>query len=160
MLDEKTTIDALVEELKNDPNMQNSNSTKPPPFEITPENVEKYILEKANRLIINGLDSIEEIKDAIKQGIDSDEILAYSDLIKATTGALETLNKINLQKQKIEATAKLKELDRLKGPTSNTNILITTREDIMKKLLDSSSEDNNPTNEEPIDITVEVNPND
>jgi hypothetical protein len=146
-------IDDLIKELQND-QVGQPKTAKPSPFELTPETIEKFVLEKANRIVTSGLNSIEEIEDALKQGINPEEILAYSDLLKSTTGALETLNKIYLQNKKIEATREFKTMDAQKKlPGNTTNVLITTREDVMKRLLTEINDVSIP--KEIIDIEIE-----
>jgi len=69
-------------------------------------------------------------------------------LIAASTGAIETVNKLNIQHKKAEANKELKkieiegkkEIQKLKNdgylnlPQGNTNILVATREEIIAQL--------------------------
>lgn len=145
-------IDELIEELKADP--VTTQKVEQPKTILTPDTIEAFILEKASRLITNGLASIEELKDCIQQGIDSEEILAYSDLIKSTTGAIETINKINLLNKKAKTALELKDRDmeiRKNLPPHQTNILIATREEIIKQLTMQARAD---VAKEPVHATI------
>ena len=112
------------------------------PVNVTEDNLTAFVLEKAAKLINNGLTTAEELKEAIKQGTDPEEVMAYSDVMKATTAAIEALNKIGLQNKKLKTSIDIKKMDieARKGlPSSgggNTNVLICTREEVIKGLLD------------------------
>jgi hypothetical protein len=112
----------------------------------------KYIiLKKASKLINTGLGAVDDLKDFIVQGQNPDEIAALSELISSTTKALEALNRINLQNKKAKTDRELKEID-IAGRkavagmlpnnniTNNTNVLIASREEIIKQLLEAEKE--------------------
>lgn len=129
-------LESLIDQLK-----QHAPKETSEPVNVTEENLTAFVLEKAAKLINNGLTTAEELKDAIKQGTDPEEVMAYSDVIKATTAAIEALNKIGLQNKKLKTAVDLKTMDieARKGlPSSggNTNVLICTREEVIKGLLD------------------------
>jgi len=124
-----------------------TNETK----EITDDNINEFILQKASKLINTGLGAVDELKDFIVQGQNPDEIAALSELISSTTKALEALNRINLQNKKAKTDKELKMLDvesrksianMLPGNTitNNTNVLIASREEIFKKLLETEQD--------------------
>jgi hypothetical protein len=116
------------------------------------EDVNDYIIKRTSTLIDTGLEAVEDIKDFIVQGQNPDEIAALSELISSTTKAIEALNRINLLNKKAKTDKELKELD-IKGKkeianslpgnniTNNTNVLVASREEIFKKLLVDTSEE-------------------
>jgi hypothetical protein len=124
-----------------------TNETK----EVTDDNINEFILQKASKLINTGLGAVDELKDFIVQGQNPDEIAALSELISSTTKALEALNRINLQNKKAKTDKELKMID-LEGRksianmlpgntvTNNTNVLIASREEIFKKLIETEQE--------------------
>ena len=129
-------LESLIDQLK-----QHAPKETPEQVNVTEENLTAFVLEKAAKLINNGLTTAEELKDAIKQGTDPEEVMAYSDVIKATTAAIEALNKIGLQNKKLKTAVDMKkmDIDSRKGLTAgsgNTNVLICTREEVIKGLLD------------------------
>lgn len=122
------------------------------PEVIPEEQLYERVTKNAGEIINNGLDAITSIKTRLASGADADLVEAFSALISSTTGALEVLNKIQLQTRKARATEKLEaekhkykmaqieQKSRLSlgdgdGSSGNTNILIATREDIMASLL-------------------------
>jgi len=147
-------IDTLLDELSSfqftPPSTTNNNSKTV--TNLQEENVNSYILKKTSTLIDTGLDAIADLKDFIVQGQNPDEIAALSELISSTTKAIEALNRINLLNKKAKTDKELKELE-IKGKkeianllpgnsvVNNTNVLVASREEIFKKLIDST-EDN------------------
>lgn len=113
--------------------------------ELAENDINQYVLNKSKGLIEAGLETIEEIRPFVIQGQNPDEIAALSELISATTRAIEALNKINLQNKKAETDEKLKKIDieskkeiakLLPGNAQNTtnNVIVATREEILDKL--------------------------
>jgi predicted RNA-binding protein with RPS1 domain len=82
------------------------------------------------------------MKDYIAHSPESKEILAISELIKASTAAIDTLNKINLSEKKNQNAKEIKKMDieskkELKN-TENESRMTFTREEILKQLMQSS----------------------
>ena len=79
---------------------------------------------------------------------DPEMMASLASLIAASTGAIETVNKMHIQNQKAETARELKKLEiegkkeiqRLKNdgylnlPAGNTNILVATREEMIAQL--------------------------
>ena len=106
------------------------------------EQVEDFVIQQSSKLIRETNDLIMSMKDYIAHSPESKEILALSELIKASTSAIDTLNKINLSEKKNKAAKEIKAMDieskkELKT-TENQNRMTFTREEILKKLMESS----------------------
>ena len=104
----------LVSELKNTkgltgimvpPQADNIDTT---PETINESNVDDYIFRKSAMLIQQGIDTVERIKSTVLSGADAETIEAYSKLMSSTAGAIEILNKVNLQRRKEKAAKELK----------------------------------------------------
>lgn len=109
--------------------------------EVTDETVNGYIYQKSTELVESSLATINALQQTIMQGAVPEEINALTSLIAATTKALDTLNKINLQNKQIKAASNNKKLEiearkdiASKRLPSTTNVLIATREEVMKSL--------------------------
>jgi hypothetical protein len=140
-------IDTLLEELSSfsfpTNTTQKSNRVA---SDVNEDNINEYIIKVHSEIIDTGVSAIEDLKDFIVQGQNPDEIAALSELISSTTKALESLNKINLLNKKAKTDKELKtmELENRKQVASmlpgnnivnNTNVLVASREEIIKKLL-------------------------
>lgn len=119
----------------------------PEPFKITEETVGDYVLQKTGSLIETSLEAVQDLKNFIVQGQNPDEIAALASLITSTTGAIETLNKLYLMRKKHDMNKEIKSLDWANKKevskslpatqiTNNTNVLMASREEIIKKMLE------------------------
>ena len=131
----------LLEQLK-DANKQ-AEQVKKQAEPLTKENMEKFVIEKAGRLVEESLDVMTNVKDYISSAPESKDVGSLSDLIAATATAIETLNKIIVTDKRNETLIKTKEMDiasrkELKEVDSNTKLL-TTREQVFKMLIDSAN---------------------
>jgi hypothetical protein len=131
-------IDEIIEKINFTEPLQEK---KPETPLLTDDNINDYIYKKSTELVESSLQAIQTIRDTVIQGINPEEINALSTLIGATNKALDTLNKINLQNKKDKTSEKLKTLELAarkemmsKRIPSQTNVLIATREEIMKTL--------------------------
>jgi hypothetical protein len=122
----------------------------PTPFQLTQDNLDEFILKNSQDLIQNSLIAIHDLKDVIGKTFDGKLITSFAEMVKATTGAIDTLNSIQLEKNKQKMAKTLKEMDiesrkNLKtGPSKvvNNNVLVATREEVFKML--SQDEPLNP----------------
>jgi predicted amidohydrolase YtcJ len=144
-------IDDLIKELRETKNFGGfvkNTTTSPvisaaPEEEINEEDISRYIINKSTKVINQGITTIENVRDSVLDGGTPDEILAYSDLIKAVTSSLDTLNKINLQNKKDKTAKQLKEMDvknqKQLEPNKivTNNVIIAPREVLMKMLKDA-----------------------
>ena len=97
-------IDSIIEELKNDaaPATASNNTTIELKEEVTDDNVNNFVYKKTTELVEASLGAVQTIRDSVLTGVDPKEIAALSQLINATTKALDTLNQINLQNKRIK----------------------------------------------------------
>lgn len=118
--------------------------------ELTEENITDFVIKSSEELINAGLESVADLRDYVVQGQNPDEIEALSGLINSTTSAIEALNKMVLLKKKNEAAKELKimELENRKEVAallpqnnvfSNTNVVVASRDEIIKKLIGTES---------------------
>jgi len=118
---------------------------------LAEKDVENYVIKQSKAIIDAGVSAVQDMTPYIVQGQDAREIDALSKLVAATAKAIDTLNKKNLinskadrderlEQIKIEAKKELISQQSAKNVTNN-NIVIASREDILKKLYsDTKSE--------------------
>lgn len=131
----------LLEQLK-DANKQ-IEQVKKTPEPLTKENMEKFVVEKAGRLVEESLEVMSNVKDYISSAPESKDVGSLAELIAATSTAIETLNKIIVTDKRNETLIKAKEMDiksrhELKE-ADNQNKLLATREQVFKMLIDSAN---------------------
>jgi hypothetical protein len=119
---------------------------------ITDDTTNQYFLDKSKAIIDAGVGAIQTMTPYVVQGQDAREMDALSKLMTATAQALDTLNKGNLIDKKAAKDEELeyvklqgkKELMKLKqqeqnaSTQNNLNIVVSSPEEIMKKLFPSS----------------------
>lgn len=139
-MDQKVEVKNLLNQLKE---VQALSVVKAEPEEkLEKEKVEDFVIQQSARLIKETNELILSMKDYIAHSPESKEILALSELIKASTAAIDTLNKINLSEKKNEMARQIKLLDieskkQLKDQKDENRVTFT-REEILKKLMESS----------------------
>jgi hypothetical protein len=139
-------IDAIVEQLRADSVPSNNQivALEVPLPEVNDDNMNEYVIKKATENIEASLDAVNSLKDIVITGQNPQEIAALASLINATTKALDSLNKINMQNKQIKNNIEIKQMEvsaakNIKPPT--TNVLIATRDEIMSKLYDKNKRD-------------------
>jgi len=110
---------------------------------LTKENIEKFVIEKAGRLVEESLDVMTNVKDYISSAPESKDVGSLAELIGATATAIETLNKIIVTDKRNDTLIKAKEMDiasrkELKESDNQTKLL-ATREQVFKMLIDSAN---------------------
>jgi len=124
--------------------LQSSLTTKQQPqeTELTPENLEKFVLDKSATLVTQSMDAVDNLKDYIQAGASDKEIIAFAEVVKASSAALESLNKLLQSKEKIKSSKELKEMDikarKEMNTVDNQTRLLLSREDLMKQLITDS----------------------
>ena len=135
------TVNSILDQLKTVPvvakkvnNMHSSDLNK--------ESLEKFVVQYASRLVENATESVEYIKDNVQAAPTADDVISLAELIKSTSGALEILNKIVINKDKLQNSLKIKEMDvaskREEIEVKATTSLIASRDEIMKQLMNKS----------------------
>jgi hypothetical protein len=107
--------------------------------ELNSDNLEAFILKTSGALIEDSLDVIANVKDYTAGAPDARESTSLAELIKAASGAIDTLNKVLLQNKKSQTQLEIKEIDvkmkqGLAVVESSTKMLLS-REELMKELI-------------------------
>lgn len=135
------TVNSLLNQLKNVPTVTKkvNNVSKD---DITRESIEKFVIEHASRLIENATESVEYIKDNVQAAPTAEDVISLSELIKSTSSAIEILNKISINKEKLATSVKIKEMDianKREELEVKTNVFLATREEVLQQLISKST---------------------
>lgn len=149
-------IDALLSEINDLPDCMTNNFTPAVQQGSTlsntvtsAEDLNSFIVTKGVELIESGLNAIRDVQQTSSSAKTPEEVEAYSELIKSVSSAIDTLNKINIQTMRnkgakevkqLEVDAKLQTVKQVSAHPNQTNVLIATRDDFFKKILDSVQE--------------------
>ena len=140
------TDEAVTEFLNDLANNKQSNIQKASFSEdiATKDNVEEFVLKNSSEVVNSAMNILKSFEGAVQHIQSPDEIAAYSELVNASTNALDTLNKIVLQNKKAEAAKEVKQLDIQSKQQLQANDhkmkLMASREDIMKMMMEEKEQ--------------------
>jgi len=123
--------------------LKQSNKTAKTPVEesvLKREDIEDFIIQNSTRLIKKSLSIVDNVNDYISSAPENRDVAAIAELIKASSGAIEALNKLHTAKERNDTQVAVKQMDieskeRLNISDNQTKILLS-REDIMHALID------------------------
>ena len=134
----------LISQLKSLPkdNKKLSQVVEQSNSKLSREEVEDFIIQKSSRLIQDSLELIDNMKEVVHHMPEAENVSSLAELIKASTGAIETLNKLVVQDKKSNTTIKAKQLDiDSKKELQNADqqhALMLSREEVLDRLLKDS----------------------
>jgi hypothetical protein len=147
-MNNSTDIDSIIQELKASEIVLPVNIQPIVNTEINDENVGEYVYKKSSELVESTLSAVQSLKDNVLTGSDPKEIAALSQLINSATKALDQLNKINIQNKVNKSNKEIKQMEiesNVNRPIlpNTTNVLIATRDEIMKQIFNKPSKKTN-----------------
>jgi len=128
----------LIEQLNQ--GVELSKQIDTPEFELAKEDLEQFVLNNTGRLIKDSMETIDSIKQYIISAPEPEDVHSLAELYKASTSAIDTLNKILLQQNKSDTQIAVKTMDiqakkALLEDKENRNSF--TREEVMIQLMNS-----------------------
>ena len=101
--------DSIIDQLKNQgQNLKNIEKDYP---ELSPEDVDSFILKYGSKAVIDLADVLKEQADLVKQTGDEKQVLALAELAKSFQGNLEVLQKRSIANNKNDTAVKIKQMD-------------------------------------------------
>jgi hypothetical protein len=135
------TVNSLLNQLKTVPTVAKK-AKEISSDTVSRESLEKFVIQYASRLVENATESVEYIKDNVQAAPTAEDVISLSELIKSTSSAIEILNKIVINKEKLENSVKIKEMDlssKREELEVKTNVFLASREDVMKQLMNKTN---------------------
>jgi hypothetical protein len=132
--------DSLIDQLKENTGLIR-NASRREDFELDKEELEQFILNSSGKLIRDSLEVIDGMRDYVEAAPDAESISSLAELMKASTNAIDTLNKVLIQDKRSATQVGVKKMDieakkELEVSSNSKNML--TREDVFKKLLEDA----------------------
>ena len=133
--------DDLISQLKSLPkdSKKLSQVAEQSEYKLSKDDVEDFIIQKSSRLIQDSLDLIDNMKEVVHHMPEAENVSSLAELIKASTGAIDTLNKLVVQDKKSNTTIQAKQLDiDSKKELQNSDqlhALTLSREEVLDRLL-------------------------
>ena len=131
-------IGDLVDQLKNAEKYLKKPEKAEEEFNLDPEELEKFILNNAGKLVKKSIEMVDEVKQYVETAPESRDVSSLSELINASSSAIETLSKILVQNKRDKTQKEVKQMDidgkkQLMQGEFNAKVMLS-RDDVMKEL--------------------------
>ncbi|NBO99668.1 MAG: hypothetical protein EBU90_06015 [Proteobacteria bacterium] len=142
MEEKEFSVNDLIKELNISTKASKDLAEKQDPT-ITRANLEDFVLNSTGKLVTQGLEIVEGVKDYVMNNPESREVEALSEALKAVASALSVIKDIHVTQVKMEGTKELKIMDiqsrkALKEVDRQEKILMS-RDEIFKKILEEAN---------------------
>ena len=104
-------LNSLVDQLKQSNSENKSVAANPETVNMTPEEIEQFIVQNSGKLITQSLGIIDDVKDYMVAAGDPDSLSSLSELIRASSTAIETLKRLITDAEVIEEDPKSRQKD-------------------------------------------------
>lgn len=134
-----TTVNSILNQLKTVPTL--AKKVDKPINQLSKEELENFIIQYTSRLVQNATESVELIKDNVQAAPTAEDVVSLAELIKSTSGAIDILNKMVINKDKIKTSVQIKEMEiqnKKEELDTKVGLVIASREEMMKQLLNNS----------------------
>jgi len=135
---DKQDVRSLLDQLKD--TTKTAKQIQKQPFTLERKDLEQFVLNNTGRLIQDSMQTIDSIKEYIISAPEPEDVHSLAELYKASTGAIETLNKILIQQQRADAQVTIKTMDiqsKQALAEKRDDKSTFTREEIMEQLFSS-----------------------
>lgn len=144
--DSLDSVDSLINQLKSIPKA--TREVDQVEDALTKENLEEFILKHTGNLVKQASESVTLVRDYVEAAPNAEEVTALAELIKATSSAVESLNRILITDKKTSTAIKIKEMDN-KSRQKELDAVVglklrSTREELMKQLINATVIENAP----------------
>ena len=135
-------VDDILSQIKDHKTTTNEIQKVEKDFDV--DKLEEFILNKTSSLVNTSIEMVEDVKDYISSAPENRDVASLAELIRASTGAIDTLNKLHTSKEGNKSRKEIKQLDveakeRMNIADNQTKVLLS-RDDIMKALMDDEGE--------------------
>jgi hypothetical protein len=136
-------VETLIDQLKDTTSFIKKTERKAEKFNLEKADLEQFILNSSGKLISDSLNVIDDMREFVESAPDADTISSLAALMKASTDAIDTLNKVLIQDKKSATSVGVKQMDieskkDLLEAKEKTSINTLTREEVFKKLLEDA----------------------
>lgn len=91
-------VNDIISQIKNQSKGLTNPEKKYP--ELTKEGLEEFVIVNAGKVVNNSLEMLDRLKSEVMAGADSKLIESVSELVKATTSAIDSLSKLKIAEDK------------------------------------------------------------
>jgi len=145
MADEKDDpINSLISQLRTASEASNELSSQSAAMpDINRDNIEEFVMQTSAHLVNKSLETMQMYQEMINTAPNADDVDAYSNLVGATTKAIDGLNKLVIQDKRSKSSKDIKNLElagkkELQATQAISDAYVASREEMFKKLMDET----------------------
>lgn len=133
---QENSVDSIIEQLKHVPKIVNE--VRETSDTLTKENLEDFILKHTGKLVAQAAESVTLVKDYVETAPNAEDVTALAELIRATSTAVESLNRILVTDKRNSNSLKIKQMEldsRQKQFDTAVGVkIMLTREELLQQL--------------------------
>lgn len=139
LLDEE--VNDIISQIKNQSKILKKPESAMP--ELTKEGLEDFVIKNAAKTVQMSVEMMEQLKTEVLAGADSKLVESVSELVKATTSAIDSLSKLKIAEDKNKTQKEITQMNIdakvTKDDDERTGVLLS-REEIIKVLMEPKKE--------------------
>lgn len=133
-------IEDLIDQLKvTAKDVKNADTSD---FNLPKEKLEEFVLNSTGKLVTQGLEIVEGVKDYVMNNPESREVVALSEALKAVASALSVVKDIHITQIKRDSLKEIKTMDieskKLIKDEDRKERLLLSRDEVFKKILEDA----------------------
>lgn len=142
MEEKEFSVNDLINELKIN-TKDNKELLKKDEFNLSKDKLEDFVLNSTGKLVTQGLDIVEGVKEYVMNNPESREVEALAEALKAVASALSVVKDIHVTQIRRESAKELKTMDiearkEIKQEQAVSTTLYITRDELFKKIMDEA----------------------
>lgn len=136
---QQDSVNSIIEQLKQVPKAAAVIDSQTD--ELTKDNLENFIIKHTGNLVKQATESVALVKDYVETAPNAEDVTALAELIRATSTAVEILNKTLIADKRNQTVVQVKEMEiKSRQEQFDTAVgvkLMLTREELMKQLFNA-----------------------
>jgi len=140
-MEKEFNVNDLIEQLKDSGAVAKKASSNEE-FKLNREDLENFVLGSTGKLVTQGLDIIDNVKDYVMNNPESREVESLSEALKAVASALNVIKDIHITHLKKDNLKEIKTMEiesrKVLKSEDNKNKLMLSRDEVFKKILEDA----------------------
>ena len=140
MGEKEFNLDDLIDQLK--VSASESKKASSEDYNLPKEKLEEFVLNSTGKLVTQGLEIVEGVKDYVMNNPESREVVALSEALKAVASALSVVKDIHITQMKRESVKEIKTMEiesrKILKDEDRKERLLLSRDEVFKKIMDEA----------------------
>jgi len=140
MEEKEFSVNDLIDQLK--VSTSNSKELLNKDFNLPKDKLEEFVLNSTGKLVTQGLEIVEGVKDYVMNNPESREVQALSEALKAVASALSVIKDVHITQIKRDAAKDIKTMEiesrKMLKDDDRRERLLLSRDEVFKKIMDEA----------------------